>query len=82
MKFDQQSINSYYANKTMNKDLEQPAKYVTIEMVTRQSMKKEIKQVLELDLSNQRITEIENKNTVFVQMSATLRQINLSFNFL
>ena len=45
-------------------------------------MKSEVKQILELDLSNQHITEIENKNTVFVQMNATLRSLNLSFNTL
>ena len=57
-------------------------KLVTPELVCRQSMKQDITQVLELDLTNQKITEIENRNSTFTKMATTLRQLDLSFNLL
>lgn len=52
MDYSQEFVDSYYANKSQNKNQKNPVKYITMEIVTRQAMTQDLKQILELDLSN------------------------------
>lgn len=72
---------SFISHKTMNKG-KPPMKLITPELVQRVSMKSELDKVLDLDLTSQSITEIENRNGTLTKMAGTLRTLDLSMNLL